>query len=273
MSASTYQLLLAARKRAASQSLFLDWKAASIGTGTRWCSFFTSSGRSAGAAPTTAAVPSRTIAGAFGQTNANGDLYYAGGRISNSNSASTGTFGAYMILDRLSHQGGLSGTAAGAQTTNLPTAALTRYTDGVGVMAFVEIYSAIGTTATTATVSYTNQAGTGGQTSEAFNIGASTFREATVMLPIPLAAGDYGVRSVESLTLAGTTGTAGNFGITLARPLVILPYGGGNTDDIDMIVGGARMTEKILDDACLFVAGISTTTVIGYTAQLDLVDV
>src|SRR5512138_1596168 len=34
--------------------------------------------------------------------------------------------GTVIIYDRLSHQGGLSGTVTTAQTTNLPTAALTR---------------------------------------------------------------------------------------------------------------------------------------------------
>lgn len=271
MSVSTYPLLLAARGRAALQSPFIDWKTGTTGQTGRLASLWTIIGRSAGAAPTTAAVPSRTIAGALGQSNANGDLYYAGGRMPNAAVPTQG--GAYILFDRLSHQGGLSGTAAGAQTTNLPTAALTRYTDGVGVMAFVEIYTTIGTTATTFTVSYTNQAGTGGRTSTAVSIGATFFREAGLLIPIAIDPADTGVRSVESLTLAGTTGTVGNFGITLARPLAILPTGLGGTDDIDMIVGGARMTEKIQDDACLFFGTQSFGSPSGYTAQIDLVDV
>ena len=122
----------------------------------------------AGAVPTTAAVPTRSTTGAVGQED--------GGTTARrliQAPVSIGQSGFLLLCDRLSHQGGLSGTTTGAQTTNLPTAALTRYTSGVDVFLGVEIYSAVGTTGTTITASYTNQAGTSGQTSTAtvFEIG------------------------------------------------------------------------------------------------------
>jgi hypothetical protein len=40
---------------------------------------------------------------------------------------------------------------------------------------------------------------------------------------MPLQAGDRGVKSVESLTLSASTGTAGNFGLTLFRPIMTFP--------------------------------------------------
>jgi hypothetical protein len=202
----------------------------------------------AGVAPTTAAVPSRTIAGAFGQPNASGQHRLM--------ECHTKTFsqvppGGMWLCDRLSHQGGLSGTAAGAQTTNLPTAALTRYTDGVGVMAAVEIYTAIGTTATTATVAYTNQSGVGA-TSRAFTIGSTAYNPAGRFIPIPLDDADYGVRAVSSLTLAASTvSAAGNFGITLFRPLAFIPVSIYNHWQ-DYLIGNGLLTQRILDDACLF---------------------
>lgn len=271
MSASTYPLLLAARERAAMQVPFMDFKSANLTATSKLASFWSVAGRSQGTTPTTAAVPSRTIAGALGQSNANGDLYYAGGRMPNGISPTLS--GCYFLFDRLAHSGGLSGTVTGSQTTNLPSAALTRYTDGVGVMAFVEIYTQIGTTATTATCSYTDDSNNSGQTSTSFTIGSTGFREAGLLIPVPLSSEDKGVRAVADINLVGTTGTAGNFGITLARLIAIIPYGLNNTADVDIIVGGARLTEKILDDACLFLGTIGVANAPGYTAQLDLIDV
>lgn len=170
-----------------------------------------------------------------------------------------------LLIDRLSHQGGLSGTVTTAQTTNLPTAALTRYTSGVGVMIGLEIYTQIGTTATTVTVSYTNQAGTSGRTSLARVFGGTNFREVNRIMPIPLADGDTGARSVESVTVLATTGTAGNFGVTLYKPLVVLPpLAAAQNGDCDMpfqwdLLAGGRML-KLEGDPCFqfFYHAVST---------------
>lgn len=172
----------------------------------------------AGAAPTTAAVPTRATAGALGQPDG-----ASGTRILRS-VASLSVQGTIFVFDRLSHQGGLSGITAGAQTTNLPTAALTRYTSGVGVMAFLEIYSAVGATGTTVTVSYTNQAGTAGQTSQAAAFGATGFLAVGQLIRISPSNSDTGIRSVENVNLVATTGTTGNFGVTLAKPILAIPF-------------------------------------------------
>ncbi len=105
-----------------------------------------------------------------------------------------------LIADRLSHQGGLSGTTVGTtQTTNLPTAPLTRYTDGVGVMAALQVNTSIGNGVVLAQCSYTNQAGTAGRTSPQFLL--MGMQRTAAMCLMPLQEGDYGVRSVESVTL------------------------------------------------------------------------
>lgn len=129
-----------------------------------------------------------------------------------------------IVSDRLSHTGGLSGTSVAVQTTNLPTAALTRYTSGVGVHAALEVYTAVGAAQQDATVSYTNQAGVAGRTGLARlgNTGASGRGNQGAVSPIALQAGDYGVRSVESVQLALSTGTVGNFGVVLYRPLFVI---------------------------------------------------
>lgn len=219
---------------------------------------------SAGAAPTTAAVPSRTIAGALGQANADTErLMLSAARFSST------AAGFYILCDRLSHQGGLSGNVTTSQTTNLPTAALTRYTGGAEVCMALEIYTQIGTTASTVSVTYTNEAGTGSRVTPACVIGGTGFREVRRMICPPLVAGDLGVRSVESVIINTTaTGTVGAFGVTLFRPL----YGFhidrvGAQVTFNLLDGG--MTgglPEILDDACLFwmfIPDRTSTTVMG----------
>ena len=123
-----------------------------------------------------------------------------------------------MLYDRLVTTSGLSGVLTTAQTVN--SAALTRYTSGAGVQAWLEFYGATGATPTTASISYTNQAGTAGQIGSA-PISASLL--VGTLIPITLAAGDTGVQSVQSVTLAASTGTAGNFGVTLGYVLAWAP--------------------------------------------------
>lgn len=210
----------------------------------------------AGVAPTAAVVPTNATTGALSiQNGGTGDLNILASRFA-------GLYpGNYMICDRLSHQGGLSAIVTGAVTTNLPTAALTRYTSGVGVMIGITIYTVIGTTGTTITASYTNQAGAAAQTTPLVVFGGTGFREAGRMIMLPLAAGDTGVQSVQSITVAASTGTAGNFGVTLFKPLytIISPDISGSMSG-DFVSGysfGGIPT--VLDNACLFAMCISAS--------------
>lgn len=212
----------------------------------------------AGATPTTAAVPDRATTGAIGQRNPAADLKLIAAKI-----ASAG-IGTYMLVDRLSHQGGLSGTVTTAQTTNLPTAALTRYTSGVGVMMALQIYTQIGATGTTVTCSYTNQAGTNGRTSQATDFGAASFRELNRLIIMPLQEGDTGVRSVESVTVLATTGTAGNFGVTLFRPILLMSTPvSGQLFEWDGLLNLGGQTPDIVDNACLSLLAMPATTTSG----------
>lgn len=225
----------------------------------------------AGAAPTTAAAPTRSTTGAMGQQNG------GSGRLILS-SVDFNTIGNQYIwiCDRLSHQGGLSGTVTTAQTTNLATAALTRYTSGVGVFAALEIYSQVGTTGTTVTASYTNQAGTAGQVSLATVFGGTGFREAGRMIILPLVAGDTGVKSVESVTVLASTTTAGNFGVTLFKPLYVI-----NAKDFSsygtrwhMLSGCCMQGEEIVDDACLWPVSINALSpASGFSAHYSFSEV
>jgi hypothetical protein len=158
----------------------------------------------------------------------------------------------FLLYDRLFHEGGLSGTSTSAQTIqgSTPSPALTRNTGGAGNIAFYEIYTIIGTTSTTLTMTYTNQAGTGSRTST-INIGNTGFREVSRMQRIPLAAGDSGIRAIEQIQLTATTGTAGNFGITIAQPLAWIPVGAGGTMGWRDYTTGLPGIPVINPDACL----------------------
>jgi hypothetical protein len=161
---------------------------------------------------------------------------------------------ALMLVDILNISGGLNASLTTAQTTNLPTAALTRYTSGEGVHAALMVHATVGGTATTVTCSYTNQSGTSGQTTTATTFGGSGLTAAGTLVRLPLQAGDTGVQSVESVTLAGTTGTAGNFGVVLYKPLAFIFANDVEGANITDNVSTGRMVgqfNEVLDDACL----------------------
>lgn len=254
------------------------WKAVPSGSGYLASSWTIAP--KAGVAPTTAVACSNTTVGALNRETPVGlaTFDYRLVDVISDRNASSGATLMSIIADRLSHQGGLSGTVTTAQTTNLPTAALTRYTSGEGVQIGIEIYTAVGTTATTLTASYTNQAGTAGQTTKAVVFGGTSFNAAGRLIVLPLQDGDTGVRSVESVTLAASTvSAAGNFGVTLFKPLSILHpgiiniqnYGGTITN---AIIGGGSSLEPYLEGCCLFLMGgfLSATTV---ALSLEFMDV
>jgi hypothetical protein len=154
----------------------------------------------------------------------------------------------------LNVSGGLNGTVTTEQTTNLPTAALTRHTGGDGVFIGISINSAVGTTATTISVRYTNQAGTPNRVSTITSFGGTGFRDAGRLILIPLEAGDTGVRSVEGVTLTATTGTAGNFGVCLFKPLMSFSLESTTgTMPLDAVSSGGMIGSMVEfdDDACL----------------------
>jgi len=201
-----------------------------------------------GAIPTTGAIPTRTTQGALPYTAAGGGRE----KFALSVGLSSSVAGVFTLYDRLFHIGGLSGTVTTAQTVqgSTPTPALTRNTGGVGNVVFVEIYTLIGNTAQTITMNYTNQAGTTGRISTAVAIGGSNNREATRAIMLPLQGADTGVRAVESITLSGSTATAGEFGVVIARPFPLLPVATAGMAVIRDWTTGLPMPPDV-NDMCL----------------------
>jgi hypothetical protein len=169
-----------------------------------------------------------------------------------------------MIVDILNMSGGMSGIVTGTQTTNIPTASLTRYTDGEGVHAAIIVHATVGTTSTTVTATYTNQSAVGSRVTSSVQIGGAAFREAGTLFRLPLQAGDTGIRSVESINIVGTTGTAGNIGIVLYKPLALVFMNDLETNQTTECVSTGRMVgqfNETLNNACLSVFGMNSSGV------------
>lgn len=213
-----------------------------------------------GAAPGgSARYPTRSTNGGIKQTNPGGSPTRQKWAVYGAVADQIGTL---LVVDRIADISGLSGTVTTAQTINLT--ALTRYSAAatcLGNLIFVEVYTQIGATPTTLTASYVNQDGNNA-TTPAVAIGGTGLREAQRMIQLPLASGDTGVRGVNSVTLAGTTGTAGDFGITIVHqwgacgmPAIGVP---GNP----VLIGGAGKVVDCLTDACvsqIWLAGSTTS--------------
>jgi len=210
-----------------------------------------------GAAPGgTARNPTNTTQGALLQADAGGGrTNYLGGFFACANSACMITW-----ADRLADISGLSGTVTTAQNTT--SLAVTRYTgtESRGNQIFIEIYTAVGATATTLSVEYTNQDGTTGRTSQLVVFGGTNRREVGRMIWVPLANGDTGVRSVESVTVTATTGTAGDFGVTIVRPIINAAIGVGGTGVLVDCLTQIATRPEIKAGACLFPFYYATAT-------------
>ena len=200
-----------------------------------------------GALPTTATTPARNVAGAFGQNDPTGgrQLWLLGIEGYSSIAAN------YLIYDRLAQVGGLSGAVITAQTCNISSTRYNTAQTAVGVQIAIEIGAAVGTTATTISASYTNQDGTAGRTTKLIAFGGTGNRELQRVLFLPLADGDTGVLSVQSVTVAANTGTVGNFAVLLIKPLIQVgtSYAGGCF--IRDAVTNAPALPEVLPGACL----------------------
>lgn len=231
-----------------------------------WQSLWTAAGfPGAGSTPGSGAgsAPTNATAGALPFVNPSGSntAYLA------SFACSGATVGTVFLYDRLVHTAGLSGNSNTAQTVD--STALTRYTSGVGVQGWLEVYTAWGSTSPgTATISYTNQAGSSGQSGSATLIASAV---AGQCFPITLAAGDTGIQSIQTVTLATASGTAGSFGVTLAYPIAVAPIQIANVaaPPQDFSLLGLPVIEN---NACLAYRVLCSTTSTGIImTQLSIV--
>ena len=127
--------------------------------------------------------------------------------------------GAVRLYDRLYHAGSFSALSLATSNITAPPSYAARVPGAsyVGVEMWIEINAAVSATATTVTVSYTNQAGTAARTATLdTNLSGAP---ANRMLPFRLQAGDTGVQSIQSVTVGGVVATTGTFNIVILREL------------------------------------------------------
>lgn len=211
--------------------------------------------------PGAAVAPSPGLAGAALTTYAgqvpfsnpvSGNAYLA--RFSGSVNA-TGTL---IIADRLWHNSGINPTSTLAQTINSVTwpardSACT--TNGENVMIGAEVSTVLGAGTPTWTMTYTNSAGTAGRSTttaaQAATMAAGSF------IPIQLAAGDNGVRSIQTWTQSATM-TTGVYHLVAYRILGRVDITTANIGAaLDGVTGGLP---RLCNDSVPFLLWIPTGT-------------
>lgn len=202
---------------------------------------------------TTGRALDRTSSGALNLPGPSGVTYLAG-------VTAAGTVaGSLCLHDRLVEYGGLSGTVTTAQSLSAVTLP-TRAGSGVGVELWLEIYSALGATPSpTVTASYMNSAGVSGRTATLIG-GIPASIPANRAMRFALQDGDVGVRSVQSAWSTTSTGTAGNFGVTLRRPIEMVPLAANVTTKFGY---AETALQQIPDSACLELSVLAATTSTG----------
>ena len=130
--------------------------------------------------------------------------------------------GQFNLYDVLWVNNGLSVTTTTAQSITQPTLPARDNnggTNGLGICAGILVTTATtnGSAVTTITMSYTNSDGTAGRTATMPSFPATAV--IGTFVPFLLAAGDKGIRSIQSITL-GTTLSAGAISLICFNPLV-----------------------------------------------------
>lgn len=213
-----------------SSRIVLDKASIASQTANSYCSLWRATGQPGqGAIPTVVATCNNTTVGTIGfnQQTSPSTSYGAYLEIATGNTAMT-----MELHDRLANMGGLNGTLTTAQSVNLDLNTLLA-TDNIDtrkgdanysdVQWWLEWYTATGVTAVTATIVVTYNDGTTGNLSV---LSFAATRPASHMIPlnslIPSAQSGKFIRGIVSVTLSATTGTAGNFGVTVTRPRMTL---------------------------------------------------
>ena len=186
-----------------------------------------------------------------------------------------------MLVDMLGFYNITSVTTTGAQTLN-NTVTLPRYTDGAGVQAFLTPSTVMGAATPNITLNYTNSAGTAGKATPATLPIGNTAAAVTSIVHsgtgtgkygpfIPLAAGDAGIRSVQSINLSASY-VSGVLNLVLCKPIMTLPITTlGVTAERDLVNQFASMP-LIYDGACLnwlMLAGAATPVAAPLSGHLE----
>ena len=170
--------------------------------------------------------------------------------------------GVLLLCDRLWHNSGITITSTSAQTINsaeFPSRDLNGAALGHGVMLGVEVSIATGAGTPTLTVGYTNQDGTAGKTATN-SVATVASSIAGTFYPIGLAAGDTGVRSIQTYTQSATW-TSGAIHLVAYRILAALELpAAGIPNAIDALTGGMPRCYDGTVPFLIFIPQTTTTT-------------
>lgn len=156
-----------------------------------------------------------------------------------------GVTGVVMLYDRLWQNSGTNVTITTGQTVN--SVALTRPdANGGQAEAWWQVYATMGTGTPQVTLAYTDQDGNTAQSAVSGVLATAMAVGRTG--PFQLAAGDTGVRSIQTWT-ADATFTSGTIGLVIRRLLAIAPIMGGNMDALSDVLRSGLVA--IPANACL----------------------
>lgn len=191
----------------------------------------------------------------------------------------TGVPSVLMLCDMQGYYPGINMNTLSAQTL-LGTPAF-RYTNGVGCRAFLRVLSTTGALAHNVALSYTNVANTSGRT-----LPVTVACTASSIVPhvthsgtstnnygpfLPMASGDTGIRSVQTLTLSAASGSVSTAALVIVKPLATLPLTTLGVAGERDLMNQLPSMPQIKDGACLTwmlftgAATAASTNFYGYT--------
>jgi hypothetical protein len=196
---------------------------------------------------TTGLIPTDATDGAFPFTNST-NSYLARA------AAGSSSVGTLIIYDRLWHAGSFTSSNGTINATD--STPIDRDSTGAGAEIWVEIATALSAVATTITLTYTNQAGTGSRTATCVVPASAIINR---MFPFTMAAGDTGIRSIENV--AGSAAPTGTLNLVILRRLACIPM------SVAAVFGAQNFAgtgfPRIYDNACIAMMMNSNTTTSG----------
>ena len=194
--------------------------------------------------------------------------------------AATGVPGTLLLVDLQGYYPGIDMNVATAQTL-LGSPSL-RYTNGAGLRAFLCARATTGATAHNIALSYTNQAGTAGRA-----LPVTVAATSSAIVPhilhsgtaannygpfLPMASGDTGIQSVQSVTLSAASGTASTAALCLAKPLAQITLAVNGLMSEKDLLNQIPSLPVIKDGACLvwlYGAGAATAASTSFAGSLE----
>jgi hypothetical protein len=174
--------------------------------------------------------------------------------------AATAIMGNLLIYDRLLYYPTISASSTSPQSLTNPSA-ITRYTNGKGVQAWLEVTTAFGSGTGTFTMDYTSDEGSGNALGRATITAASSIigriphviqgQANTIGTPfLPLAAGTSGVKSVQSVEFTAAH-ASGVCALVLGYPLAWIPLTQASVLSERELAMQINSLPRVYDGACL----------------------